>query len=472
MNKPTESLESGRGPNTIILHVGLHKTGSTSIQNCAEYRHREFLLQHGIRYGEFRLEGKPRPNHGGPVAAALCEQPDKYGRDWRQKLHCTQEQARQACRHQLDGMLNSAESATLLLSGELFSTWERNDLELLRKYLEQNGRQLRVLMLVRNPLSFVESSLQQRVRAGKRPDPGDLASLQRVRYLRLRKVFGNALEVLSFDRLAASRDGLVGGFYRACGVPGEALPGLEYGAANLRSSLEAFRLMRAINERYPNLADHPGSALRQPRDLRPLQALPGARFTWRELDKPEIEAATQLESDWFAEHLDLVFPPAATASVGQIWSFETLACLESSIRDLDEPALREAAADFLESEAEGLPASRADTRTIMQFIVRQLRESQRPPPRKLQELGADYFLAGAQQAKVHSPELAVRLLELAHEIKPESAAIAERLRQWRVEHFMSSDDGLTERAPVGQSQDDGRGSSGSSTGASVSASRR
>ena len=45
---------------TIILHVGLNKTGSTSIQNnCLRYRER--LLQHGVDYPEFKWAGKSLP---------------------------------------------------------------------------------------------------------------------------------------------------------------------------------------------------------------------------------------------------------------------------------------------------------------------------------------------------------------------------------------------------------------------------
>ncbi len=435
MSKP-QPEGATTGPDTIILHVGLHKTGSTSIQNCAEFRHRELLLAHGIRYGEFRLEGKSRPNHGGPVAAAVFDDPDKYGEEWRQKLFCTPAQAQQACRDQLARMLHKPDVPTLVLSGELFSVLERPDMETLRDRLGEHCSRLRVLALIRNPLSFMESTLQQRVRGGKLPDPGDLAALERRRYLRLHRVFGDCLEVLNFDECAGSDLGLVGSFYRACGVAENALTDLDVGTANPRTSLEAFRLMRAINERYPNLDHHPASALRRPRDMQSLHALPGARFSWRECNDPAVAETARRESEWFAENTGLVFPEPAEPPAEEPWSFATLACLEDSIRDIEHPLLREVAIEYLQAESERLPPSRADTRTVMQFIIRQLREARRQPPKKLRDLGAEYFINAAQQARSHSPELAVRLLAIALEINPDSDSLAQRLRQWRAEHFM------------------------------------
>jgi hypothetical protein len=117
----------------------------------------------------------------------------------------------------------------------------------------------------------------------------------------------------------------------------------------------------------------------------------------------------------------------------------------------------------------------------MKFIIRQLREARRQPPRKLRDLGAEYFINAAQQARLHSPELAVRLLAVAQEINPDSDSLAQRLRQWREEHFMEPDfdqdaAGAEPTAPAEtpavQTGPAGNGSSGKVNDASASASRK
>lgn len=416
---------------SIILHVGLHKTGSTSIQNCSQFMHRDLLLANGIQYACFRLEGKLRPNHGGIVTAALLNEADKYGKDWRYNLQLNTARAQTACREQLAQTLNAPEARTLLLSGEIFSVYNRSDLMRLRDHLLPYTRSLRVLVVIRNPLNFVESALQQRVRAGKLPELGELGTLSRKRYLRLKRVFPDTLEVLNFDDCVAYEEGLVGAFYRACGIPAEQLVGLDYGAANPRSSLEAFRIMHAINQRFPNTDDSTAAALRKPRDMQPLYAIPGARFSWNECADATIYEQVQEERHWFEQHLGLAFRDRPSAKPEEIWSFATLAVLEYQIRDLEEPLLREAATDFLEQEAGRLAPEQSESATILRFIVRRLREAKRPPPsQRLRDLGLDYFRAGAQQVRAYSPELAIKLLRVALEIRPDARDIAKRLEEW------------------------------------------
>jgi hypothetical protein len=214
-------------------------------------------------------------------------------------------------------------------------------------------------------------------------------------------------------------------------VPPEQLTGLDYGAANPRSSLEAFKIMLAINQRFPNIDDSSTIALRKPRDMQPLYAIPGARFSWNECDDPVVYKQLQQERHWFEENLGMVFRDRRPASPEEIWSFATLAVLEYQIRDLEEPLLREAATDFLEQEAQRLAPLRSETATILRFIVRRLREVDRPPPsQRLRDLGLDYFRAGAQQVRAYSPELAIKLLRVALEIKPDARDIAKRLEEW------------------------------------------
>ena len=414
----------------IILHVGLNKTGSTTIQNQCQHQQHDLLLANGIKYATFTCDGIARPNHSGPVTVAMFDRADRYGKDWRNNLKTAPGEAQRAYREQFHHMLTRPQAENLLLSGETFSLYRDEDMLQLRERLLAAGEQLRVLVYMRDPVSFVESIVQQRVRGGRRPDPERLMGLMRYRHNRLKRVFGEALEVLNFNQAVGSSLGLLGHFLHTCGVPEEHLTQLEAAVANPRASLEACRIMRAINDLVPLRIDDQPSPLRGARDMQALNGLPGTRFTLREFSDSQVYQLALAERDWFQEKLGMVFEDKPAPEVDASWPFETLAILESHIRDLDSAVLRDAATRFLDEEADRLAENRLETAAVLRFIARRIRERERQPPSKLlRELGPDYFRAGAQQVSRFSPELELKLLQAALELRPEGREIAQRLEQ-------------------------------------------
>jgi hypothetical protein len=425
---------------TIILHVGLHKTGTTSIQASCQFRHHDLLLRHGVKYASFRFMGKLRPNHSGPVTAALLDDPDQYSEEWRVGLGGDPGRAQQEFRRHFDQVLENPEADTLLLSGEIFSIFQVKHMKQLRKRLLRHAEQLRVLVYLRNPLHSIESMMEQRVRAGAVPRPDALVGLMKKRYLNLDKAFGPALEAYNFDDCASGPLGLVGSFLHTCGVPQQDLRDLEVEMANVRGSLEGYRIMEAINLRYPSNPEAGQTTLRQPRDTRPLYALPGARFgLFDDREAPWLQQA-RAEKHWFEERLGFKFKERTAAPPEETWGFDTLAELEGRIRELPLPELKSAALDFLDEEAGRLEDTRRDTATILRFIVRRLREiAAYPPPPVLREIGPAYFKAGATQVRQYSPELSLRLLRVVQMLQPDREEISKKIAQ--VERDLADSDG-------------------------------
>lgn len=65
-------------PRQLVLSVGLHKTGTTSIQQtCAA--NRRALLSAGFIYPEFSFDGKRVANHSGALHFMFRKEPAKYG---------------------------------------------------------------------------------------------------------------------------------------------------------------------------------------------------------------------------------------------------------------------------------------------------------------------------------------------------------------------------------------------------------
>ncbi|MCB1733068.1 MAG: hypothetical protein KDI21_21530, partial [Halieaceae bacterium] len=88
----------------IILHAGLHKTGTTSVQeNCA--RHAELLLQHGIVYPSFSFRDRRINNHSDPLAGVFSSRPLAYGMVRRQGVEDDPAVAISAFTEQFDAIL-------------------------------------------------------------------------------------------------------------------------------------------------------------------------------------------------------------------------------------------------------------------------------------------------------------------------------------------------------------------------------
>ncbi|MFK8047450.1 MAG: hypothetical protein AB8B81_03335 [Halioglobus sp.] len=425
----------------IILHVGMHKTGTTSIQNNA-HRLRETLLEHDIYYPSFVYKDIFKVNHSGPITALVCESPDRYGEQWRTGLGNDIESLQKTYRTHFSELLENPKASTLVLSGETTSAFEIEHLEALRDILTEHTDKLRVFVYIRDPHNAVASTLQQRVRGGSDRNRSrhiqNLAGVSRRRYTRLAEVFPNSIEVLNFHDEIAHQAGLVGSFLIRCGLPAELAGDLEFSSANPRMSVEAYKIMSAINKRYPatptnpNNPRTPNGRARQYNDLRSLSYLPGQPFQLQHFDDEKIREAIRNESHWLESELDLHFPTHPETTLGSLWDDRVLFALEDAIRNLEHREHQVAAADFLESESRELETSQPRVSAVLAFIAHRIQENENDPlPVIVKRLGADYFKNGALQAESYSTELAMELMSIAKQLRPEGGTIQDSIERYR-----------------------------------------
>lgn len=419
----------------IILHVGMHKTGTTSIQNNC-YRQRETLAEHGIIYPFFSYLDQTRSNHSGPITAAVSSKPDRYGEQWRAGLSNDPRALQQAYQSQFRELLDTPKADTLILSGETISAFADDDLKKLRKRLLKHTDQLKVVVYIRNPASAVASILQQRVRGGGDRDTDDniiaLASISRRRYERLEKVFGDSLEVLNFHEAVNHPSGLVGSFMEFCGLPAEEALNFEFAAANPRTCMESFKLMLAINKVYPAKADDAEGRQREYNDLRPLTLLPGQPFRMENLDSATVQREIESETQWLTKELNLTFPETPVTEQGELWSTPVLYALEETIRALENDHHRIAAADFLLEESAQISLENPSAGTILAFIGEKIKAVETDPaPLILERLGADYFKNSALAVENYSSELALELMSLAQRLRPDGNTVNKSILKYQ-----------------------------------------
>lgn len=415
----------------IILHAGLHKTGTTSIQdNC--YKYRDELLEQGFVYPGFRYGDKVFANHSDPIATAITTKARFYGAAVRLKNFRGPKDATRVFQEQLRDVMESAAADTLLLSAELVCDFNERDMKTLRRYLEEYTDTLDVIVVVRSPQDALISAMQQRCRDGHPSDPAKFPGLFVERYKRLQQVFADRMKVINFHQATGHGNGLVGYFLQEIGVPDEALASLQFSSSNERISMEAFVLMKAINDAFPRGRDEHGLKRRH-LDMRSLHALPGLRFGLAEPLKPEISESLREQREWLESEMQTRFPDdPPTLQDGALWQDETLQELERCINSLASPGMRQVSRQKLEEEAGRLEGDRPDTAAVLRFIAARVIVTDDPPMELLlQGLGADYFKYAALQIERGSIETALLLMEVAHKLRADAPLIEERIQYYR-----------------------------------------
>ena len=146
---------------TCYLHLGFHKTATTSFQlSCGNNRKK--LFEEGIYYPKFKFSDRKGNcwNHSGNIRR-LCK---LGGID---EIENKKNKEKIFFSNILEYKKMLRQDKNLLLSGEGISCMTRSELEILKKDLLTHGFTIRAFGLVRSPYSFACSAIQQTIKGGK-----------------------------------------------------------------------------------------------------------------------------------------------------------------------------------------------------------------------------------------------------------------------------------------------------------------
>ena len=141
----------------IILHIGMHKTGTTAIQKAFDGQAAD-----GVGYAELS-----HTNHSVPLMTIFQDAPYYY---W-ERVGVTGQDITSRKRKftaMLDAQLERSDIDTLVLSGEDIGWLTEPEKLAMVDFFEQRGHSLRVICLTRHPSEFAKSALQQRIQGGLR----------------------------------------------------------------------------------------------------------------------------------------------------------------------------------------------------------------------------------------------------------------------------------------------------------------
>ena len=240
----------------VVLHVGLHKTGSSAIQETGA-RNRNRLEEAGYYYPEF---GDTRwSNHSVPLCLLFMNNPE-----WNHTVkgifpeHCLREDAKTQIKQALLDELHDNPQKNVLFSGEDVSLLTVEELHKLKAFInsELEVEEISVIVYVRHPVSFALSNAQEWVRACKKTlsevlSLGNLLQAS-TKIQRLQEVFGvKPINVYDFDSVIGEFGDVSRHFYDKLGVP---TGDLEFLRPNESMPLEKILVLSALIKESQELA--------------------------------------------------------------------------------------------------------------------------------------------------------------------------------------------------------------------------
>jgi len=175
-----------------ILHIGLHKTGSSSIQASLQ----------GYKDGGCFYADLGWPNHSIPLYTAFSQNAYQYHIWTKQGASPERIQGiKQEALRQLEQQLSSPNHNTIIFSGEDLSHLSQADTYSLVTFLRQRCQRIIAIAYVRDPLDYAASAFQQLVKGGCRQIPHSIGQQIQARVGIWQQALGTEnVEIRLFDR--------------------------------------------------------------------------------------------------------------------------------------------------------------------------------------------------------------------------------------------------------------------------------
>ena len=272
----------------LILHMGLHKTASSSLQSTLQGAEDEFS-QAGMHI--LRVEtpkGLRQVNHSTAMQYAFSSTYEtlSWGPQRGFTAHDLHTHYSKLIAAQLEG------SHDLLISGEEIAGLTQKELTKLRGVLEEAGFTIEPHLYVRSPASLIASLTQERLKAGLplTLSVPDFSS----RIERVRSVFPD-VRIHSFEQACRHPSGPVGHFLEISGLSKLASPAIK--RRNESLSAPTARLLARMNGALRIGHVLPNGAQRSVHDTKILWKLPGPAFTLNANEYDKLAHAIAAETD-------------------------------------------------------------------------------------------------------------------------------------------------------------------------------
>ncbi|WP_419910007.1 hypothetical protein [Hoeflea sp.] len=192
-----------------ILHIGMHKTGTSSIQASLK----------NFDDGTLRYAHLGHSNHSDLFMTVFSENAEDYHVHKRRGLSSDEvEKLRKSMRSDLEREFQ-IDRQRLVISGEDISALSKPAVKRLHAFLQDRTETVTVIAYVREPVSFVSSAFQGMVRGG-RSSPDLPEPRYRYRFKKFLDLFGaDRVHFVHFDKTKFSNGSVVSDFCERIGIP-------------------------------------------------------------------------------------------------------------------------------------------------------------------------------------------------------------------------------------------------------------
>lgn len=286
----------------LVLHAGMHKTGSSSIQKSFATYDRG-----GVAYLQVG-----HPNHSGLHFTAFAKAPHRYRAHVKNKRSEEEVAALRArFRERITAACLAARERgvhTLLSSGEDLSVLRRPGLRELRDFFAPLVSEIEIIAYLRPPASFMRSALQQRVVGGQGCKLADLYPQYRSRFEKFDEIFGAAaVTLIKFDRAQLHEGDVTLDFARRVGAD---MGREEVAHMNESRSLEATALLFAQRRLGRGMESYPGAPQDNQRLVQSLSRIGEGRIHLSPEGLAPILEAHRADLDWVSARLGQPFADA------------------------------------------------------------------------------------------------------------------------------------------------------------------
>lgn len=298
----------------VVVHIGLHKTGTTSIQQNF-VRISKDLEKSGVIYPSFIA------NHSIPLVSVFSDDPAAYF--WNRLAGITTaveiaKRNEEFIRRFNADLCKPAELA--IFSGEDLSLLSEAGVQRFSDWLSRYALKATIVAYVRETTAWATSQAQELVKSGQ--TLGDvlnrsLAPRFRERLSPWMAVFGKSnIRVYDFDDAKQHEAGLAGHFAQAIGLTAPVLPMIRDMRSNESLSAEAVSLLSKLNELRPTLRDCGPSPERMQHDVALFARVKGSRFKLSDAAIERARRDSEPEVVWLDREFGIRFaePPPDTPS--------------------------------------------------------------------------------------------------------------------------------------------------------------
>lgn len=274
----------------IVLHIGVHKTASTTIQNTL-HKEREKLAGIGILYPHFFAGKTLFINHSVPFYSLFSDHPDQYHVNIAHGYTSDEDirAVHQEYLNQFRMQTASFQGDTMIISGEDILHLNAKQLSKLKELLTEVTQpevSIKVVVICRHPVSRFRSAVQASVcNFGMGLDEATdyHLSVRKINYQMLvgtfAEVFGREnITVLKYEDILDHVYGPSGALLELINssIPEKIRPDVV--RANAGYTGEAVMLCDAINRTWPDMPDYTLHPERMISIVEIIKEMPGARF--------------------------------------------------------------------------------------------------------------------------------------------------------------------------------------------------